>query len=50
MCNLEHTCTACIAQVYERGVEAVAMSVDMWLHYIKFATATDPENEERIRR
>ena len=37
-------------QVFERGVEAIALSVDIWMHYIKFATTSEPENKDAIRR
>ena len=45
-----HCVFVCVIQVYERGVEAVAMSTDIWLHYIKFMTSIDADNKEAIRR
>ncbi|KAL5702428.1 hypothetical protein ACHQM5_027650 [Ranunculus cassubicifolius] len=39
-----------VAEVFERGVEAVTYSVDMWLHYCIFATSTygDPDKVRRL--
>lgn len=35
-------------QVFERGVKAISLSIDLWLHYVGFAIAqsrTNPGNE-----
>ncbi|CAB1340004.1 unnamed protein product [Coregonus sp. 'balchen'] len=41
------------AQVYRRGVQAIPLSVDLWLHYMSFikdnADHEDPETPGRIR-
>ena len=40
-------------QVYRRGVHAIPLSVDLWLHYLSFikdnADPEDPETPSRIR-
>uniref|UniRef100_A0A8C5GMD4 Pre-mRNA-processing factor 39 n=1 Tax=Gouania willdenowi TaxID=441366 RepID=A0A8C5GMD4_GOUWI len=40
-------------EVYRRGLQAVPLSVDLWLHYLTFikenSDLTDPETEGRIR-
>ncbi|EPS68551.1 hypothetical protein M569_06212, partial [Genlisea aurea] len=42
--------TECVAEVYERAVNGVTYSVDMWLHYCVFAIGTfgDPEAIRRL--
>lgn len=45
---------ACFApKVYRRGLQAIPLSVDLWLHYLTFikenSDNTDPETEGRIR-
>lgn len=34
-----------LLQVFERGLKAIPLSVDLWLHYINFHT-TEFSNEE----
>lgn len=40
-------------KVYRRGLQAIPLSVDLWLHYLTFikenSDLTDPETEGRIR-
>ncbi|GAA6231081.1 pre-mRNA-processing factor 39-like isoform X2 [Lates japonicus] len=40
-------------EVYRRGLQAIPLSVDLWLHYLTFikenSDLTDPETEGRIR-
>ena len=40
-------------QVYRHGLQAIPLSVDLWLHYLSFikenADPADPETEGRIR-
>ncbi|KAM8826905.1 pre-mRNA-processing factor 39 isoform 1-T1 [Synchiropus picturatus] len=40
-------------EVYRRGLQAIPLSVDLWLHYMTFikenSDTTDPETEGRIR-
>ncbi|XP_029965521.1 pre-mRNA-processing factor 39 isoform X2 [Salarias fasciatus] len=40
-------------EVYRRGLQAIPLSVDLWLHYLAFikenSDMTDPETEGRIR-
>ncbi|CAN9507709.1 unnamed protein product [Ophioblennius macclurei] len=40
-------------EVYRRGLQAIPLSVDLWLHYLTFikenSDMTDPETEGRIR-
>ncbi|XP_076016276.1 pre-mRNA-processing factor 39 [Genypterus blacodes] len=40
-------------EVYRRGLQAIPLSVDLWLHYLTFikenSDTTDPETEGRIR-
>ncbi|XP_034017499.1 pre-mRNA-processing factor 39 [Thalassophryne amazonica] len=40
-------------EVYRRGLQAIPLSVDLWLHYLTFikdnSDQTDPETEGRIR-
>ena len=42
-------------QVFERGLKAVPLSVELWVHYLSFTIATfkeqpEPEELEEIRR
>ena len=37
-------------QVYERGVQAVPLSVDLWIHYVNLTAGENPEGKEAIRR
>lgn len=41
------------SQVYRRGLQAIPLSVDLWLHYLTYikenSDHTDPETEGRIR-
>lgn len=43
----------CSLKVYRRGLQAIPLSVDLWLHYLTFfkenSDTTDPETNERIR-
>lgn len=53
----EHCCwrDVCVwsLKVYRRGLQAIPLSVDLWLHYLTFikenSDHTDPETEGRIR-
>lgn len=40
-------------KVYRRGLQAIPLSVDLWLHYLTFfkenSDTTDPETDGRIR-
>uniref|UniRef100_A0A3Q0R690 Pre-mRNA-processing factor 39 n=1 Tax=Amphilophus citrinellus TaxID=61819 RepID=A0A3Q0R690_AMPCI len=40
-------------EVYRRGLQAIPLSVDLWIHYLTFikenSDSTDPETEGRIR-
>ncbi|XP_011610244.1 pre-mRNA-processing factor 39 [Takifugu rubripes] len=40
-------------EVYRRGLQAIPLSVDLWLHYLTFfkenSDTTDPETDSRIR-
>lgn len=40
-------------QVYRRGLQAIPLSVDLWLHYLTFfkenSDNNDPETDTRIR-
>jgi pre-mRNA-processing factor 39 len=38
-----------VFQVYERGLRAIPLSVDLWMHYINYAAGVWEEEEERIR-
>lgn len=42
-----------VFQVYRRGLHAIPLSVDLWLHYLTFikenSDPNDPETEGRIR-
>ncbi|XP_064621986.1 pre-mRNA-processing factor 39-like [Lineus longissimus] len=37
------------AEVYERGLRAIPLSVDLWIHYIHFALSVWEDDEKRIR-
>jgi len=46
-------CFCCLVQVFERGVSAIPLSVDLWLHYIAFTINQCPlhdilEADEKI--
>ncbi|KAM6954282.1 pre-mRNA-processing factor 39 [Aplochiton taeniatus] len=49
----KHGNTQVAEEVYRRGVQAIPLSVDLWLHYLSFikenADPEDPETEGRIR-
>ncbi|XP_062324560.1 pre-mRNA-processing factor 39 [Osmerus eperlanus] len=49
----KHGNTQVAEEVYRRGVQAIPLSVDLWLHYLSFikenADTSDPDLEERIR-
>ncbi|KAH1000817.1 hypothetical protein HUJ04_013102 [Dendroctonus ponderosae] len=36
-------------QVFERGLKAIPLSVDLWIHYIAYVKATKGEDEEYVR-
>lgn len=40
-------------KVYRRGLQAIPLSVDLWLHYLTYikenSDLSDPETEGRIR-
>ncbi|XP_075148092.1 pre-mRNA processing factor 39 [Haematobia irritans] len=35
--------------VFERGLESIPLSVDLWIHYLSHVKTTQPEDEEYIR-
>ena len=35
-----------ILQVFERGVSSIGLSVDLWLHFLKFTLSTASKQEE----
>lgn len=43
----------CLPQVYRRGLQAIPLSVDLWIHYITFLKenqdTSDGEAENRVR-
>ncbi|KRT80607.1 hypothetical protein AMK59_5862 [Oryctes borbonicus] len=36
-------------EVFERGLKAIPLSVDLWIHYLTYVRAVKPEDEEFIR-
>ncbi|ENN70248.1 hypothetical protein YQE_13031, partial [Dendroctonus ponderosae] len=36
-------------EVFERGLKAIPLSVDLWIHYIAYVKATKGEDEEYVR-
>lgn len=36
-------------QVFERGLRAIPLSVDLWIHYVNYIKATHAEDEPQIR-
>lgn len=46
-------CVLVSVQVYRRGLQAIPLSVDLWLHYLTYikenSDMSDPETEGRIR-
>ncbi len=41
-----------LAQVFEKGLMAIPLSIDLWIHYINFANKKyegDPEKTEKMR-
>jgi pre-mRNA-processing factor 39 len=36
-------------QVFERGLRAIPLSVDLWLHYLNHCKAKDRDNDTYIR-
>lgn len=39
----------CDGQVFERGLEAISLSVDLWLHYLEYITSQFPDSEAFVR-
>ena len=40
-------------QVFERGVQAIPLAIDLWLHYIAYVSSqyeSDPKLEARMRK
>jgi pre-mRNA-processing factor 39 len=35
--------------VFERGLKAIPLSVDLWIHFLNYSKATYPDDEEHIR-
>lgn len=35
--------------MFERGLKAIPLSVDLWLHYLNYTRSTHQEDEEHIR-
>ncbi|XP_021920001.1 pre-mRNA-processing factor 39 isoform X3 [Zootermopsis nevadensis] len=36
-------------EVFERGLKAIPLSVDLWIHFLNYSKATYPEDEEHLR-
>ncbi|XP_075223787.1 pre-mRNA-processing factor 39-like isoform X3 [Lycorma delicatula] len=36
-------------EVFERGLKAIPLSVDLWIHYLNYCKATYPDDEEFLR-
>lgn len=36
-------------KVFERGLKAIPLSVDLWIHYLTYVRSTRPDDEEFIR-
>ncbi|KAJ8955805.1 hypothetical protein NQ318_005346 [Aromia moschata] len=36
-------------EVFERGLKAIPLSVDLWIHYLTYVKTTRPEDEEYVR-
>lgn len=43
-------CGWCDGQVFERGLEAISLSVDLWLHYLEYITSQFPDSEAFVRQ
>ena len=42
-----------VMQVFERGVQAIPLAIDLWLHYIAYVSSqyeSDPKLEARMRK
>lgn len=40
-------------QVFERGLKAIPLSIDLWLHYVAFYTTefnAEENSEEKLRK
>lgn len=37
------------AQVFNRGLEAICLSVDLWLHYLEYMMSQHPDDEAKVR-
>lgn len=35
--------------MFERGLSAIPLSVDLWIHFLNYVKATHPDDEEKIR-
>ena len=38
-----------LIQVFSRGLTAIPLSVDLWIHYLEYVAAKFEENEDYIR-
>jgi pre-mRNA-processing factor 39 len=38
-----------IVKVFERGLKAIPLSVDLWIHYLTYVKTSKPDDEEYIR-
>lgn len=36
-------------QVFERGVKAIPLSVDLWIHYLNYCVKEHGDNEDFVR-
>lgn len=36
--------------MFERGLTAIPLSVDLWIHYLNYCKATYPDDEEFLRK
>ncbi|KAJ4450423.1 hypothetical protein ANN_01847 [Periplaneta americana] len=36
-------------EVFERGLKAIPLSVDLWIHFLNYSKATYPDDEEHLR-
>ena len=37
------------AQVFDRGLKAIPLSVDLWIHYLSYMKSAYPDDEDLIR-
>lgn len=48
LCMLSEWASTSLFQVFEKGVQAIPLSVDLWMHYIKFTMNTGQDKEDFI--